>query len=231
MQGQNGIGKIEVSDNGPGICQEHVKLLCQPYFTNKLTSMDDLSSLKTLGFRGEALHSICTVSNVTITTRTKNDENSTIYKFNNNGSIIDSRPSHHNMGTIVTVGNLFKNLPVRRQYYKNVKNQKEEVKLIEDLLVSFSFCYPSLRWTLKNDKNEICRKNRATNLYFCLHEHFGSKILNELAELNAEGKDFKIYGYIPKKGCDAQIIGRSIGDRIYTSVNQRPVIITEIKKV
>ena len=205
--------------------------MCQPYYTSKLSVFEDLDSIETYGFRGEALYSICSIGTISVITKTINDDVALMYSFDSNGLITGTVPTHYGIGTTVIVTNLFKDLPVRKQLYKTDKSLKDEVKKIEELLISYGLVYHNARLTLSNNKKEIWRKNRASNLHFSIRELFKSRISQELAELWIEDDSFKIHGFIPKKDCDYQVIGRATQDRIFLSVNKRPVSISQIKKV
>ncbi|XP_066936497.1 PMS1 protein homolog 1-like isoform X1 [Clytia hemisphaerica] len=227
---QSGLQKIEVNDNGPGIPKEQIEHLCKPYFTSKLSSFEDLETLQTCGFRGEALHSICTIARISVITKTALDDVATLFEFDSNGSVVESKPTHHGNGTTIIVKDLFKDLPVRKQNLKSTKAQKDEVKRIEDLLMGFSLAYSNLRITLTNDKKEIWRKNRTASPSFSIREIFKSRVANALEEILIEDSEFQIHGFVPKKDCDVQVVSRSTGDRIFLSVNKRPVAISSLKK-
>ena len=231
FQEQSGLQKIEVNDNGPGIPREQIEHLCKPYFTSKLSTFEDLETLQTYGFRGEALHSICTIARISVITKTALDDVAMMYEFDSNGVVVESKPTHHGNGTTIVVKDLFKDLPVRKQNLKSLKAQKDEVKRIEDLLMGFGLTYCNLRITLSNDKKEIWRKNRTANFSFSIKEIFKSRVANLLEEILIEDSEFQICGYVPKKCCDTQVVSRSTGDRIFLSVNKRPVAISSLKKV
>lgn len=188
-------------------------------------------SIETYGFRGEALYAICSIGTITVTSKTNKDQVAKIYHYDSDGNITDSKPTHQGNGTTITVSNLFRDLPVRKQTFKSTKSQKDELKKIEDLLMSFALIYNNVRITLRNNKKEIWRKNRTSSLSYSIQELFKSKVMQELDECKIDGQDFKIYGFIPKKNCNVQTVGRSMSDRIFVFVNKRPVVMTTIKKV
>ena len=179
----------------------------------------------------DSLYSICTIGTISVITKTVDDDVALMYLFDSNGVIIDKVPTHQGNGTTIIVTNLFKDLPVRKQLYRTDKSLKDEVKRIEELLISYGLVYHNARLTLTNNKKEIWRKNRASNLHFSIRELFKSRISQELTEVLIEEDSFKIHGFIPKKTCDFQVISRGTGDRIFISVNKRPVSIAKIKKV
>nr|KAF6274377.1 PMS1-like protein 1, mismatch repair system component [Pipistrellus kuhlii] len=140
-----GFDKIEVRDNGDGIKASDAPVMAVKYYTSKINSHEDLENLTTYGFRGEALGSICCVAEVLITTRTAADNFSTQYVLDGSGHIISQKPSHLGQGTTVTALRLFKNLPVRKQFYSTTKKCKDEIKKVLDLLISYGILKPDLR--------------------------------------------------------------------------------------
>ena len=174
---------------------------------------------------------MCTVADVTVTTRTKEDFTSTAYSFDKNGDIANTKATHHNIGTIITVENIFKILPVRRQHYNNNKRLKEEVKRIEELMIAYGLLHPRLRLTLKHNKNMIWRKHRTADYSYTFSQLFGSNVLENLKEIDIKEEGFSVKAFIPKPDCNVDVIGRAIGDRIFIFVNDRPVIIKKLKLV
>uniref|UniRef100_A0A671EXC1 PMS1 homolog 1, mismatch repair system component n=1 Tax=Rhinolophus ferrumequinum TaxID=59479 RepID=A0A671EXC1_RHIFE len=140
-----GFDKIEVRDNGEGIKAIDAPVMAMKYYTSKINSHEDLENLTTYGFRGEALGSICCIAEVLITTRTATDNFSTQYVLDGSGHIISQKPSHLGQGTTVAVLRLFKNLPVRKQFYSTAKKCKDEIKKVHDLLISYGILKPDLR--------------------------------------------------------------------------------------
>ncbi|XP_047726484.1 PMS1 protein homolog 1 isoform X2 [Prionailurus viverrinus] len=147
-----GFDKIEVRDNGEGIKATDAPVMAMKYYTSKINSHEDLENLTTYGFRGEALGSICCVAEVLITTRTASDNFSTQYVLDGSGHIISQKPSHLGQGTTVTALRLFKNLPVRKQFYSTAKKCKDEIKKIQDLLISYGILKHDLRIVFIHNK-------------------------------------------------------------------------------
>uniref|UniRef100_A0AAY4EHX8 HMG box domain-containing protein n=1 Tax=Denticeps clupeoides TaxID=299321 RepID=A0AAY4EHX8_9TELE len=150
-----GLDRIEVRDNGSGIEASDVAVMAVKHYTSKISCHEDLERLETYGFRGEALGSICAVSEVCVTTKTGADDVSIQYTLDVTGHIVSQRPSHLGQGTTVCALKLFKNLPVRRQYYSNTKKCKEEMKKVQDLLMAYAVVKPGLRVTLTHNKITI----------------------------------------------------------------------------
>ncbi|PNI13332.1 PMS1 isoform 3 [Pan troglodytes] len=160
-----GFDKIEVRDNGEGIKAVDAPVMAMKYYTSKINSHEDLENLTTYGFRGEALGSICCVAEVLITTRTAADNFSTQYVLDGSGRILSQKPSHLGQGTTVTALRLFKNLPVRKQFYSTAKKCKDEIKKIQDLLMSYGILKPDLRIVFVHNKGEAVRLSRQLPMY------------------------------------------------------------------
>lgn len=229
---KGGLEKIEVIDNGTGISTTDIQFLCKPHYTSKIKNESDLLELISYGFRGEAVYSLCSVAEVAVTTKTKDDYVSKMYTFDKLGEIAEQKPTHHNIGTIMSVSKIFKDIPVRRQIYKP-KKLKEELTLIEGLLIGYGLSHPKLRITLSNDKNMIWRKNRTSEYVYnyAISEILGKKVCDNLTELNIEEEDFEVKYFVPKVDCDIDVVTRSLPDRLFMFVNERPVILAEIKSL
>jgi DNA mismatch repair protein MLH1 len=135
---QGGIQYLQIQDNGHGIKKEDLPLVCERFATSKITHFDDLSTkLNTFGFRGEALASISHVSKVQILTRTK--DSPCAYRANYlDGKILNAQPSAGNVGTTITVEDMFYNMPTRKQAFKNYN---EEYQKILDVITKYSILY------------------------------------------------------------------------------------------
>lgn len=133
---RGGIDKIIVSDNGVGIAKSQVKLAFLPHATSKISTADDIYSIKTLGFRGEALASICNVSKLSILTRVENEEVGTYIEYDA-GNVINEEERACNVGTEIVVSNLFYNTPARLKFLSPVNIEQREVnKIVETLMLS-----------------------------------------------------------------------------------------------
>ena len=125
----NGLDSIEVQDNGIGIASENYETIALKHYTSKLAKYDDLSSLQTFGFRGEALSSLCALSNFHITTaRADEAPKGTRLEFETSGRLKGTQVIASQKGTTVSVEDLFRNLPVRRrELEKNIKREYGKV--------------------------------------------------------------------------------------------------------
>ncbi|KAM9305580.1 PMS1 protein homolog 1 [Gastrophryne carolinensis] len=228
-----GFDKIEVQDNGEGIKASDVPVMGISHYTSKIASHEDLESLKTYGFRGEALGSICSVAEVHITTKTAADEISTQYVLDSTGHIISQKPSHLGQGTTVTVSNLFKNLPVRKQYFSTTKKCKAELKKIQDLLMAYGIIKPDVRTSLVHNKMIIWQKNKVSDHKMALMSILGNSVMNSMVPFQhlCNDSEITISGFLPAWDANRSLTSASNSERSWIFINQRPVYHKEILKM
>ncbi|XP_026523794.1 PMS1 protein homolog 1 isoform X1 [Notechis scutatus] len=207
--------------------------MAMKHYTSKISSSEDLESLSTYGFRGEALGSICSISQVSITTRTAADDFSTQYHFDRSGHIISQKPSHLGTGTTVTVQKLFNNLPVRKQFYSIDKKCKEEIKKIQKLLMAYGIIKPELRIMFTHNKTIIWQKNRVLDHKMAFMEVVGPAVMKNMVPFQQHREDLEISfsGFVPKPDSDRSLTGHSNSERSYIFINSRPVYQKEILKL
>lgn len=137
------LWQIQVADNGVGMNRDELSLCLQPHTTSKISCQDDLFKISTLGFRGEALHSISQLADITIASYNQDDIGwEIVYQ---EGKVIKETPKAIAKGTIINVSNLFVNLPLRRQGNPPISNQ---IKNITNLIGQLALCHPQITWQL-----------------------------------------------------------------------------------
>lgn len=141
---------LQVADNGEGISETDLLRAIEPHSTSKIQSTDDLSKIHTLGFRGEALHSLAQLANLNITSRVKDCCGWEMVTHQT--EVIKFYPKAIAVGTIVNVSNLFGNIPLRRQLNPCFKKQ---LKVISNLIYDFALCHPQVTWQLLVDDRLI----------------------------------------------------------------------------
>ena len=227
--------RIEVRDNGCGIKPADAPFVAQPHYTSKISSDNDLKSLHTYGFRGEALGSLSSVSNVSVLTKTESEQVGMMYTLDRNGKIEATQPKPAATGTTIIATNLFKNLPVRKQFSSNSKKCKDELKKVEDLVIAYGLVHPSLRLSLRHNKAVVWQKNKVSNHRTALLSVFGTALLAQMGvvEFHDENSstDIQVLGYLPKPGSDLDITGRAVNDRCFVFFNGRPVNMKQISQV
>ncbi|XP_053129047.1 PMS1 protein homolog 1 isoform X2 [Hemicordylus capensis] len=228
-----GFDKIEVRDNGDGIKAADVPVMAMKHYTSKISSSEDLENLTTYGFRGEALGSICCTSEVLITTKTAADDFSTQYVLDRCGHVIAQKPSHLGQGTTVTVLKLFKNLPVRKQFYSTDKKCKEEIKKIQKVLMAYGIIKPELRITFTHNKTVIWQKTRVSDHKMALMVVVGTAVIGNMVPFQHHCEDPEVFlsGFLPKPDSDNCLTSHSSSERSFIFVNNRPVYQKEILKL
>ncbi|XP_060733086.1 PMS1 protein homolog 1 [Tachysurus vachellii] len=229
----HGLDRIEVRDNGSGIKPADAPVMAVKHYTSKISCHEDLERLHTYGFRGEALGSICAVSEVVITTKTADDDVSTQYTLDFKGCVVSQRPSHLGQGTTVCALKLFKNLPVRRQYYSNSKKCKDELKKVQDLLMAYALIKPELRVVFTHNKAVIWQKSKVSDHGAALMAVLGSSTAANLLPVrhHHEQAEISIEGYFPKPNSDLGATSSSTSDKTFIYVNNRPVNQKDILKL
>ncbi|KAI5613425.1 PMS1 protein-like 1 [Silurus asotus] len=228
-----GMDRIEVRDNGSGIKAADAPVMAVKHYTSKISCHEDLQHLQTYGFRGEALGSLCAVSEVIITTKTVEDEVSTQYTLDLKGCVVSQRPSHLGQGTTVCALKLFKNLPVRRQYYSNIKKCKDELKKVQDLLMAYGIIKPELRIVFTHNKVVVWQKSKVSDHASALMAVLGSSVAANLLPVRHrhEQAEISIEGYFPKPNSDLNMMSSSTSDKMFIYVNNRPVNHKDILKL
>uniref|UniRef100_A0A8C8IAA2 PMS1 homolog 1, mismatch repair system component n=1 Tax=Oncorhynchus tshawytscha TaxID=74940 RepID=A0A8C8IAA2_ONCTS len=226
-----GFDRIEIRDNGSGIKAADTAVMAVQHYTSKICSHDDLEHLVTYGFRGEALGSICAVAEVAVTTKTSEDDVGTRYTLDLTGSVVSQKPSHLGQGTTVCVLKLFKNLPVRRQYYVNTKKCKEELKKVQDLLMAYAIIKPELRLTLTHNKVVLWQKAKVSDHRMALMATLGPNAVAHLLPVHHQQPEIVIDGFFPRPGMDCSLASSSNPDKTFIFVNDRPVHQKDILKV
>ncbi|XP_043288746.1 PMS1 protein homolog 1-like isoform X2 [Venturia canescens] len=221
----NGATLIEVSDDGKGISREDTPFMALQSYTSKIGDFNDLDSLESYGFRGEALNSLCKVSDVTLITKTKEDDVARSYKLNHNGDIENCELCYHSIGTTVRAKYLFKDLPVRRQLLTASKNSSQEVK---NLLLPYAICQPQMRINLRANGSVLLTKPSTASPKETLSALFGNKFASQVDFVEKNIYETTIHLSIPRK--DATELSELCQAGQYTCVNKRPVIYKEFEK-
>ena len=186
----SGTKKIVVSDNGIGMNKEDAMLAFSRHATSKLKDLDDLFNIGTLGFRGEALPSIASVSHIYL--QTSKDGVGTSISLN--GGVIESvENSDLSIGTTIEVRDLFYNTPVRLKYLKNLYT---ELALIIEYVNKMALSYPSIRFVLTNNDKELLNTSGDGNLLKVIYAVYGIDVTKKMIEISGENDDYVISGYI-----------------------------------
>ncbi|XP_012241269.1 PMS1 protein homolog 1 isoform X1 [Bombus impatiens] len=225
----NGCTLIEVKDDGCGISKVDAPYMALSSYTSKLSSFSDLESLETYGFRGEALYALSAVSDLTIISKTEQDEAAISYTIDHNGHIINSEHCHRSTGTTVQVKQLFKQMPVRRQIITNLKKATQDIRTLESLIKSYGICKFNVRINYKVNNNIIFAKPSISNLEEAVTYTLGKKITCCMNWIDITDTDIKIKIMVPSKMTQATEVLQSGGQYIF--VNDRPIKYKELEKV
>ncbi|RWS31666.1 DNA mismatch repair protein Mlh1-like protein [Leptotrombidium deliense] len=145
-----GLDLIKVKDDGVGISKNDLQIVCERYTTSKLETFDDLSSICSYGFRGEALYSMSSVGILSITTRTNEDDTGSTVQYMNGVPLSSIKPIAANRGTIISIEQLFHTNPLRRN---NCEKANVEYGLIADLVTKYAIhCSNSVSFSLRKDE-------------------------------------------------------------------------------
>ena len=211
----NECRNIRVADNGSGIHPDDIMLAFSKHATSKISSGEDLYSVKTMGFRGEALASIISISKLTCTTRTKDFDYGTKVECEN--SEVKKAQTGCAIGTIMDIRELFYNIPARLKF---LKTSKTEFAYISELLQSLALVHPEISFELKNNGKIVMKTTGQGDLTQTIKEIFNDDIVSQLKPVLKTDKisNLKISGFVSTPDYT-----RSSKKDYYTYVNSRMV--------
>ncbi len=187
-----GKKEIMISDNGCGIEEDDIELAFTKHATSKLNNFEDIYSILSYGFRGEALASISAVSKVDINTRTKNSEFG-IHCYLENNKIIRKNKIGMNLGTTIYIRDLFYNVPIRKKF---LKSDAYENSIITTLMYSFALANQKISFKYIKDSKVVFETNEKNTLKDNIKYIFKDKLYKNLIPIDINDSDYKIYGYI-----------------------------------
>lgn len=185
-----GIDYISVKDNGDSMSKDDALLAFERHATSKIKEEKDLWSIDTLGFRGEAIPSIASVSKVTLITNNLVDSNKIVTKF---GDIIENEAYACNKGTEIIVESLFHNTPARLKSFNSVNYERA---IIISTMEKFAFSYPNISFILNDDKKEIFHTSGNDDLIEIMYHVYGKEVARNSFIFEDESSDFKIEGIL-----------------------------------
>ncbi|MGI8494218.1 MAG: DNA mismatch repair endonuclease MutL [Pyrinomonadaceae bacterium] len=210
---------MRVADDGEGMLRDDAVLAFERHATSKITSLEDLSKIETLGFRGEALASIASVSKVELVTKMANETVGTRVNIEG-GRLIDVKDAARTTGTTITIRDLFFNTPARRKF---MRSEATENYHLTSIVTHYALANPEIAFTLNNNGREILRVSPARDLRERAFQIFGANLIESLLPLEG-GREYvaKIKGYISsprerRSTRDSQyffINGRFVRDKI-----------------
>jgi len=187
-----GLKSIQVTDNGEGIDHEDVPLALRRHATSKIKKQADLFRIRTLGFRGEAIPSIASVSRFTIETATEAGRHGTLLVAQG-GEIEEHEPTSSPVGTKIKIEDIFFNTPARLKY---MKSQQAELSHIVDVINRLSLAHPEVAFALVSDGREMTRTAGSGNLRQAIAGIYGLATAKKMVEISASDLDFEVSGYV-----------------------------------
>ena len=193
---EGGTEYIRVADNGCGMTEQNARMALQRHATSKIREVDDLRSLHTLGFRGEALPSIASVSRFELLTRPQQEELATSIKVNG-GEEEECIQTGGPAGTTVIVKDLFYNVPARRKFLKTVST---EGRYITEMLTRIALARPDVRFKLTSNDKEVLVTPGLGNLKDTITALYGKKVSDDLLPVKLDGvfAGILVQGFIGK---------------------------------
>ena len=217
---ESGLRSIKVTDNGSGMDKDDAVLAFQRHATSKLYSEDDLFSISSLGFRGEALPSIASVSEVELKTSSNGVGT---YVHIKGGNIIEVKESDLAKGTSFTITNLFYNTPAR---LKHLSSSYAELANIVEYVHKMALSYPNIKFILVNDGRELFNTSGDGNLLKVINAIYGINVVKKMIKIDNKNNDYEISGYI-----SLPEVNRSSKNYISTLVNGRVVKNYQLSKI
>ena len=189
---KGGVALIRVTDNGCGMEPEDLPIALKRHATSKIKDRDDLETIMTLGFRGEALAAISSVSEMTIISKTKEAEMATMLTAES-GKVVDISEVGASDGTTVVVENLFGNVPARRKF---LKKDATEAANVTALLEKVALSHPEISFALRIDGEQKFRTYGDGDLLAAIRSVFGKDFASKLIKAEGNANGVKVYGYV-----------------------------------
>jgi DNA mismatch repair protein MutL len=218
---KGGKRSILIRDNGCGMSREDALIAYKKHATSKLTRIEDLDTISTMGFRGEALSSITAVAKVEIFTRPPEDITGTKITVHG-GKVLETSDAGTAPGTSVHVKDLFYNTPARQKY---LKSDRTELAHITETVMQLALANPEISFTLLSEGKQIIRNAGSNEPFNSIVNLLGPDTARSMLPLKYKTENFEIQGYISKPE-----ITRGESDSLFLFVNTRPVTSRAINK-
>ena len=211
---RGGIEYIKITDNGLGFASDDIELAFERHATSKIRKEEDLLKITSMGFRGEALASICAISKVTLVTKNVNEDIGKIAHVEG-GKVLSIEPAASTNGTKIEIRDVFYNVPAR---FKFLKKDYTEAGYIEDVVTRIALANPQISFKYINNGKTIIQTSGNGNLRSVIYDIFGKEIYENVIDINYSLDEISVSGMIglPK-------ISRSTRMHQYTFINSRYV--------
>jgi len=189
---KGGISYFRITDNGIGFAKDDMVIAFERHATSKIRSSEDLNTINSFGFRGEALASIASVATVELTSRQKEEETGkkVIIK---GGQLISEEEVATSVGTTMVVRELFYNTPAR---YKFLKKDSTEAGYIEDIIAKIALTHPNVAFKYINERKTIIQTTGDGNILNCIYSIYGKSIAKSVIPFETYFEDIKINGVL-----------------------------------
>src|SRR6185437_13708905 len=188
-----GKSLIQVVDNGKGMSETDARMAFERHATSKIREIDDLFHIKTMGFRGEALASVAAVAQVELKTRRPEDEAGTRIEIENS-RVVKQEPVAMHPGTIISMKNLFFNVPARRNF---LKSHAAEMRHVVDEFIRVALSFPSIFFSLSGNGHELLHLEKGS-LKQRILQVLGSSFASKLVSVQENTDYLNIYGFVGK---------------------------------
>ena len=209
----SGVRQIKVIDNGEGMSEEDAHLAFERHATSKVKTQYDIFRIQTLGFRGEALPSIASVSDVHV--KTSDGASSGLHLNIKGGEVLESKPGVMRKGTEMEINHLFFNTPAR---LKHIKSLNTELSHITDYINKIALSHPEIAFKLFNNQRLLFQTNGQNNLQSVIASVYGFDIAKKMIPFSAKKDDYEISGFISDP-----IINRASRNYMTIIVNGRAI--------
>lgn len=215
-----GKKSIKITDNGTGISKEDLALAVTRHATSKIKKLEDIYQTHSMGFRGEALASICHVARLTITSKIADNE---AYEIVADPDASAPRVAAHLVGTTILVQDLFQRVPVRRKY---LKSNATEFSYIYDIVQKYALIYPEIDFVLLSDGKEVINTTGITDTKILISLFYGKDLNDKLIKVESFAGDLVCKGYITKPDFTYPVRSKQI-----VSINKRLIKNSLLNKV
>lgn len=189
-----GSSYMRVSDNGSGMSEEDAKKSIIRHGTSKISSIEDIFSITSLGFRGEAVPSIAAVSKLVMTTR-MNDTDLAFRMVLSGGSVKEEEHTGASVGTTMEVRNLFFNTPARKKF---MKSERTESSKISDIITKLALTRPDVAFTFINNGRTVLQTGGTGDDLETIAAIYGAAVAKEVFPVTYENENFTIHGFVGK---------------------------------
>ncbi|HVX92999.1 MAG TPA: DNA mismatch repair endonuclease MutL, partial [Candidatus Dojkabacteria bacterium] len=215
---EGGVKSMEISDNGIGIDKENLAKAFEAHTTSKISSMEDLNNILTMGFRGEALSTIVSIANVSILSKT--NESEFAYQLDFDGiTPLEPKKAARENGTTITVANIFEKIPARKKF---LKTPDTEYRKIVEILIPYFLIYPNIHWILVKDNKETYNLPKVTDVKGLSIDRIKKVLkqewIDKSLEFKSNGNGLNTYGYVSHPSNNADKTNHQ-----YIFVNNRPI--------